>query len=430
MWAQSTLLRGFLVCVLAVCLTGRAVAELLTALFPSGVPGYDTDDGVTVETRLHPELMPLGVREADLLFLPQLDLANGYSSNVQPGSYHRGSWEVVTAPSLTIGSDWSRDAIGAAFSVQDTRYLAAPAQNCIDGTASVGGRIDIGDDSLTLAAAHVLQHEDRSQLDAIASDRPIAVEVNDVRAAYLMTAGAWSVQPALQATSWTYGDTTIEGAPVSQSYRDRVVLRGGVTLRYEWAPLRSLVFVVQAIGQRYGQTPVGQPSPDSTGYQMLAGIDYDDDAVWRWRLLAGAEVRRFASPAYPQQIALVGEAGIGWAPSGLTTINFTVGRETEDAAQEGVSGLIYSTARLTIDHEYLRNLLFKASVGLQRAAYFQDGHQSGTNAAVGVTWVINRTARLSFTYDQTDVRGTGTATNPLSTGYSRGLGLITLRLNL
>jgi hypothetical protein len=431
MWARSTLLCGFLACVLAVCLAGKAVAELLPVLFPAGVPGYETQDGVTVETRLHPELMPLGVREGALLFLPQLDLGTGYNSNAQPGSHHGGSWAMTTAPSLTIGSDWSRNAIGAAFSVQDTRFPGAPAQDRTDATASLGGRIDIGGGALTLAAAHVSQHEDRSQLDTIASDRPIAFQFDDVRASYVVTAGRWSIEPALQATNWSYGGTTIQGQPASQSYRDRIVVQGGVTLRYEWAPLRNIVFVVRALGQDYVRTPYGQPSPDSTGYQMLAGIDYDDNAVWRWRLLAGGEVRRFANASYPQQNALIAEAGVGWAPTGMTTVNATISRGTEDAAQEGVSGLIYSAARITIDHEYLRDLLFKASIGLQRADFFQGGHQSGTSAGVGVTWLMNRSARLSFTYDQTDLRGSSyTATEALATGYSRGLGLVTLRLGL
>jgi hypothetical protein len=430
MWARSTLLCGFLACVFAVCVTGRALAELLSVLFPAGVPGYDTQSGVTVETRLHPELMPLGVREGSLLFLPQLDFGTGYSSNAQPGPHRRGSWEVVTAPSLTIGSDWSHDAIGAAFSVQDTRYLGAPAQDRTDATASVGGRIDIGGDTLTLAGAHVSQHEDRSQLDAIASDRPIAFQLDDVRASYMMTSGRWSIEPALQATNWTYEGTTILGAAASQSYRDRIVVQGGVTLRYEWAPLRTIVLVVRALGQDYVHTPFGQPSPNSTGYQMLAGIDYDDNAVWRWRVLVGGEARRFTNASYPQQNALIAEAGAGWAPTGMTTVNATISRETEDAAQEGVSGLIYSTARITIDHEYLRNLLFKASIGLQRADFFQGGHESGATAGAGATWVINRSARLSFTYDQTNLWGSRTATGALQTGYSRGLGLITLRLGL
>jgi hypothetical protein len=114
----------------------------------------------------------------------------------------------------------------------------------------------------------------------------------------------------------------------------------------------------------------------------------------------------------------------------MTTVNATISRETEDAAQEGVSGLIYSSARITIDHEYFRDLLFKASIALQQAEFFQGGHQTGISAALGVTWVLNRSARLSFTYDQTDVRGSRTATEALGTGYSRGLGLITLHLSL
>jgi hypothetical protein len=430
MWARSTLLSGFLAIALVVCLAGRAVAELMTVLFPDGVPGYDADEGVTVETRLHPEQMPLGLHEGAFRFHPTLDQGFGYTSNALPGPYRRGSWEIVTAPSLAIDTDWSRDAFGAALSVQDTRVLALPSQDRTDWTASAGGRIDIGEDSLTIAAAHVAQHEDRSQLDTIGSDRPIAFQVDDVRASYAITDGRWSVVPSVQAGNWTYAGTTLLGIPASQSYRDRVVLQGGLTVRYEFAPLRSVVLVARATGQDYTHTPIGQITPDSASYQLLAGIDYDDDQVWRWRLLLGGEARRFSSRRYPQQNTLIAEAAAAWSPSGLTTVTATLSRDTEDAAQEGVSGLVYSAARLTIDHEYLRDLLFKASVGLQRADFFQGGHQTGTTAGLGVTWVMNRNARLSFTYDQIDLRGSSIPTQALATGTSRGIGLVTLRLRL
>ena len=93
-----------------------------------------------------------------------------------------------------------------------------------------------------------------------------------------------------------------------------------------------------------------------------------------------------------------------------------------------MSGLVYSVARLTIDHEYLRNLLFRASVALQRADFFQGGYQTGATAELGVTWVMNRDMRLSFTYDQIDLHGSGTPSEAVVTGYSRGVGLVTLRL--
>jgi hypothetical protein len=430
MWARTTLLWGFLGLVLVVCLAGRAMAELMTALFPDGVPGYDRDAGVTVATRLHPEQMPLGLREDTFLFSPRLDQGVGYTSNALPGPNRRGSWQFVTAPSLIMASDWSSDAFGASVSAQNTRYLSFPSQDRTDGSVSAGGRIDIGDDRLTIAAAHVLAHEDRSQIDTIASDQPIAFQIDDVRASYAIADGRWNIVPSVQATNYTYSPTTVQGIPASQAYRDRVVVQSGVTVSYEFAPLRSGVLVLRAIGQDYTRTPGGQPSPNSSAYQVLAGVDYDDNSVWRWRLLAGGEARRFVSPLYPQQNTLIAEAGVGWSPTGLTTVTAVVSRDTEDAAQEGVSGLVYSSGRLTIDHEYLRDLLFHASIGLQRADFFQGGHQTGMTAGLGLTWVMNRNAKVLLTYDQTDLGAGSVPTGALATGYSRGVTLVTVRLGL
>jgi hypothetical protein len=429
MWARATLLWIFLGLTAAVCLTGRAVAELMTAFFPDGVPGYDTDEGVTVQTRLHPEQMQLGIREGLFEFMPRLDQSIGYTSNAA-GAKRHGSWETVTAPALAIGSLWSRDSFGALVSVQNTHYTSLPSQDRTDATVSLGGRLDIGEDKLTLAAAHIALHEDRAQLDTIASDKPIAFQLDDVRASYAMTAGRWSIEPGVEATNWTYDGTTILGAPASQAYRDRVVVRGGVTVRYEFAPMRSAVFAARMVGQDYLHTPAGQATPNSTATQFLTGIDYDDNQVWRWRVLVGAETRRFASPAFPRQNNFIAEAAAGWSPSGMTTLNAIVSRETGDAAQAGISGIVYTSARLTIDHEYLRNLLLRASFGWQQADFFQGGHQSGTTAELGLTWVMNRSARLSFTYDQIDLRSSATPATTLASGYSSGIGLITMRLGL
>ncbi len=172
----------FLALASAACLAGEAMAEVMSALFPDGVPGYDTAPGVTIQSRLHPDLEPLGVHEGAFKLMPSLEEGIGYTTNALPGPYRRGSWEILTAPALTIGSDWSHDAFGAAFSVRDQRYLSLPSQDRLDGTASVGGRIDIGENQLTLAMAHLSQHEDRSQVDTIASDRPIAFQIDNVRA--------------------------------------------------------------------------------------------------------------------------------------------------------------------------------------------------------------------------------------------------------
>ena len=262
--------------------------------------------------------MPLGVREGAFQFLPRIDESFGYTSNALPGPYRRGSCQMVTAPAIVVNSDWSRDAFGAAASVQDTRYVSLPSQDRTDGDVVSGRadryrrrRADPGG-----GACGPARGPQRARQRP--SDRPIAFQIDDFRASYAMIDGPWSLVPAVQAANWTYGNTTILGVPASQAYRDRLVVQTDVTMHYEFAPLRSVVFVVRAIDQSYRRTPAGQPSLNSTSYQVLAGLDYDDDTIWRWRLLIGGEIREFASPLYHAQNTLIAEAGVGWSPSPMT----------------------------------------------------------------------------------------------------------------
>ena len=413
------------------CMGGSAAADWLDTLFPPGVPGYGDAAGVTVLSRLHPETQPQGIREGAFLLRPAWEQSLGYDSNVLGGPQPRGSWEVGTRPSLLLSSDWSRDAAGAYIALDDRRDLNAPAQSRTDGTASIGTSLDIGRDRLTLAAAEIDGHEDRTALDALPADRPIPFQTQDLRASYAWTDGPWVVTPALDAAAWHYGAATILGAAASQAYRDRDVLTGGVTVNYELAPQRSLVLVTRATGQDYLHTPTGQPSLNSTGWQMLAGLDYAQDAVWRYRLLLGAERRDFAAAAYPSRTAAITEAEIAWLPSGMTTVTATVSRSMEDAAQEGVAGYTYTSARLSVDHELRRSLVLHASAGVQRADFLQGGAwQAGYALGLGATWRLNRRVQVSAGYELTAQHGSGIAGVPLSGDYTRSVGLLTVRLAL
>ncbi|PPQ29415.1 outer membrane beta-barrel protein [Rhodopila globiformis] len=424
---RSFLNRSLLAALGTAAAAAPAAADMLSTWIPDGVPGYGAAPGVTVASRLHPEQMSLGLRLDSFQIWPRLDQGFGYTSNVQAGTRQLGSWQIVTTPTLIINSDWSRNAFGAALSAQNMHYLSAPGQDWTNATVSAGGRIDLGADQVTLAASHLSLHEDRDRIDNLPTDQPVAFQVDDARVSYTLTRGRWSIIPSLQAARWSYGDATIQNAPADQSYRDRLVGEGAVTLRYEWAPLRNLLFVVRALGQDYLHMPFGQPTPNSAGYQMLGGFNYDANAVWHWRVLVGGEVRQFTASAYPQQNTLIADAAVTWSPTGLTTVGFTLDRETADAAQEGVSGLTYTAARLSIDHEILRNLVFRASAVLQQADFFQGGSQRGSTVGAALTWVMNRSLRLSLTYDQTDLQAVHGTTLP---GYSGGLGLLTVRIGL
>ncbi|HET6607974.1 MAG TPA: outer membrane beta-barrel protein [Rhodopila sp.] len=414
----------------SICAIGRATAEILTALLPDSVPGYDAGPGITVETGEHPEQMPLGLREGPVVLAPKLEESAGYDSNALPGPHRRGSWEITTGATLAASTETSQATVGGVASLEDRRELALPAQSRTDGSVSAGSRIAVGQDEATVALAHVERHEDRGEIATIPSDRPVAFRVDDVRIGYTFHRARWSLTPDLEATDWRYDPTTIGGLPADQSYRNRLVFQAGVTLRYELAPLRDLVFVVRGIGQDYTDTPAGQVNPGSRSYQFLAGMSDQTDPVWHWRLLIGGEVRSFDAPLYRPQNTLIAEGGASWSPSATTTVWATISRETDAATEEGVSGLTYMAARLAIAHELRRNLLLNGWAAWQQQDDFQGGYQAGTHFGLSLTWMVNRMMRVALTYDQIDLRGSTQAAGATSPGYSRGLGLMSVRMGL
>ncbi len=90
--------------------------------FPTGVPGYNQEMGVTVVTRVRPLYTEPGVRLGGFLFYPRLTQSLGYNSNVAGTHEGPGSWLVETNPSLQVQSDWSRNSLGASVSLDNFRY--------------------------------------------------------------------------------------------------------------------------------------------------------------------------------------------------------------------------------------------------------------------------------------------------------------------
>jgi hypothetical protein len=411
---------------------GGVRAEPLSDYFPAGVPGYGTAPGVTVTSRARPDFDPPGVRFGGFLLHPRWEEGLGYDSNVFGSpSAQRGSWLFGSHPSLLVNSDWSRNSAAGFLGADDQRYLDQPRQSYTNWSAALGGALSVGRDQLTVSVAHFGLHQQRTELDAIPSDAPVAFQVSDIRVGYTIALGRLSMTPSVSFTTYRYDATTILGVPASQAYRDRNVLQGAVTTRYELSPQRNLLLVTRALGVNYVEPQPGQPTRDSNGYQVLAGIDDDTDAVWRYRVLVGWEMRAFHASQYSTHQAPIAEGALIWNPSGMTTVTATLSRTIEDAAQEGVAGYTYSRARVVLDHEYLRNVLLQASGSVQRADFLTGGgHTSGFSLGGGATWLINRHLRLSATYDFTDQRGSNSPTAPTTGNYTRSIGLLTLRIGM
>jgi hypothetical protein len=360
-----------------------------------------------------------------------LGVSVGYDNNIFGGPAQRGAWEIATQPSVLASTENSIGSAGLYLSADDVHYLGVSTQDRTDGSAFFGGTFNIGRDKLTLGAGYLSQHEDRTALDALPSDRPVAFTVANFRASYEAAFGRFTATPSLEFNQFQFVNTTIFGQPVSEAARDRSSVQSGVTLRYEWMSGRDLLWVNRLVDTRYDHPSPGQPSNDSKAWQTLFGVDYDDDTVWRYRLLGGVEYRQAAAASSASQTTGIAEAEVTWSPTGMTTLRASAFRGIEDAAQTGLSNYTYTSAQLRADHELLRNVVLSASATIRQATFNQTGGQQlGLGFDTGANWLINRNLRLSLTYDFADVRNAHLPAGTVAGDYTRGLTLLAVRVAL
>jgi hypothetical protein len=441
-----------LICIPLVTQAQTANRFLLDQYFPQGIPGYGQEPGVTVLSRARPLYDPLGVRAGDFIIRPELDSGIGYNSNLLGQSSGRGSYQFENSGSVRVNSDWGRNSLAGEVTFDDRRTPSVSSENRTDWSATLGGTYQIGRDVLTVAGSHLQLHQDPTGIDAQRFNlpgsfftAPIPFTLDDARVSYETAFGRFAVVPNLEYSRLRFGDLrlfgvngavvpaevngTVLGVPISQQYRDRDILTAGVTTRYEFAPLRSGLLVVRHITTDYtsSQRDAFGANRSSNAVEVLVGLDYVASAVWRYRALAGYEIRQFRNSAYKSHGAPVAEANVIWQPSGRTTVTARVARSIEDAADESVSGYDYTTARLQADHEYLRNILLSGYVGLQRADYLQSNNsETFYGGGAGVTWLVNRNIRLAVTYDATQRSGS----KGFGSDYLTNVGLLTLKLGL
>lgn len=418
---------------------GAARAQYIEQYFPYGTPGYETQQGVTVLTRQRPLYESPGIHVGDFVIRPEWDQGIGYDSNVNGLQHGTASSVLSTGGSVSANSLWSQNSLGATLSVNNSRYFDAPAQSYTNWTASVGGGYTIGQSELTLGYSHLSLNEIGTQVGAVPSLTPIPYTVDDLRTQYTFDRGRLSFTPTFDMQYFQFSDANIASQNISQTYRNRVVFNGGVTTRYALSDQRNLILVVQGVDSHYTQPQAGLPTFNSWSALVLGGLDYVADGPWRYRVLFGVESRFFASRSFPDRTAPIFAAEAIYTPTGLTTLTASLSRTIEDPSAEGTAGYIFTSARLVVDHELLRNVLLQGRAGYEIAQYLQGGgSQNAFTVGGGVTWLLNRNLRLSLDYDFTDQTGGNPSTfdgvpnaTTVNNGpFTRNLAMLTLRFAL
>ncbi len=424
-----------LVFVLFVLALRPARAQYVQSLFPSGVPGYDAEGGVTVLSRLRSSYDAEPIRLGDYDIRPEIDETGSYETNVQGGSGASGSSVAVSHAGLSLDSNWSRNSLGAAVSVDDSIYGSLPVDNHVDWTAAIGGSYTLGRGDITAGYAHLAEHSLGTQFGALETSNAVPYSVDDYRASMTTIAGRFSFTPNLDVQTFRFGTATLGGLRVDQAYDDRTLTEGGVTTRFDLGGERGIVLVLQGDQTRYPNTPRGAFNEASSGFIALGGIDYQATGVFRYRVLAGLETRSFTARSFGSQTAPITEASVIWTPTPLTTITDTLSREIESPASADAGDFTYLSNTLTVDHELTRNFLLQAKATVQQADYLSHGSQDSLSLGLSATWLISKTLRVIASYNYAVVSSPPTASAtgsvtpiPIGGGYTTNVINLTLRI--
>lgn len=409
--------------VLLACQCHPVRAQLLDRLFNPGTPGVQIEPGVTVLSRERPDFDFRGIRTGGFLTHPQVTVAAGYDDNVTGTRSARGSALVQTELNLRTASDLPRYGLTAGITVDDFRYLDQPRQSFTDWVAVVGGTYDVGRDRISLDYSHSNLNQTPRDLDTPLLDRTIAYRVDTLSGSYQIPINRLSIRPELSLSRYDFDNGSVAGLPYLQKYRNRNVITPGVVVAYELAPRRSIVVVARSAIANYTSPTIGAPKRDYNDSSLLAGLDYDGGGLWRYRVLAGYEVRTFTSNTIKTIAAPVVEATAIYMPSGLTTLTGTVARRIQDSADESTVGYTETSANLSIDHEYRRNVLLRARGGVYLDEFNRgQGTQVLYSAGLGATWLLNRNVRLAATYDFTTRQSSSASNTTFNQGFQVGSG--------
>jgi hypothetical protein len=403
---------------------GAAHAQLLDSAYPADVPGFDTQQGVSVTSRIQSDVawheLPLG---AELLH-PEVTESISHDSAILAG--RQPSWIVETAPSVTLSTTDAGSNVTAVASADNSRYLAAPGQSDTDWTAAVGGTFDIADCVVTAAVAHLALHETDTALDAAQYDQPLAYSVDTLRLRGQTPVSRLTFAPSLDLTRFEYGSATVDGVSAPQAYRDRLVAEAGLIVSYsiaEYDDPNHLQLIIRPEAGHYPDQSPGEPPRDFVGGTVLLGVDHDLDGLWGWRVAVGAGGRVYRD-SYNDQLVPVAEASVTWQPDERTTWHAALVRRIEDAADEGLGGYVATIGGVAVDHELRRDLVLHLGTDIDRADFGGGASQTFITGRAGLQWLISPILRARATVTLTDHQSTA------ATPYGENVFLLSMTAGL
>jgi hypothetical protein len=373
-------------------LYGPVLAFLIGSIgIVSPVHADISDDALS---RPRPEFDAVGIPFGAFRLFPSLTLGTSYDDNIKRQESQALSDVFFTiSPTAILRSQWSQHALNLSASSETLAYTKYSSEDITNYTFRGDGRIDVLRSFRILANAsygqlHVLRSAPDLTLTAT-SPLPFSQTHADVTAEY--QPADLGIAVGLTFDHFDYGSVDLAGGGFTDwNDQNRDIIQPHARVSYQFSPGYQ-AYVEGIYDERDFDLPVDRSNFDrsSHGYRVRGGVATPISHLLQGSVFVGYLDQRFIDPL-PDVSGLDFGADVAWYVTQLTTIRLAGERLVNDTTFAGASAMEDSTVRVSVDHEFLRNLLLHASVSYTDSRFRGIGRDDRIiDAGVGADYFMN-----------------------------------------
>lgn len=396
----------------------QAVSGDIEASASQAPDNFARDKNVSVRERPRPEYEAAGIHLGGFMAYPKIELDAEYNDNIYATTNGRVDDLIGRfKPGLLLQSTWSRHSLEAFARASVNRYADHSTEDTTDWALGFNGRLDVlRSDVIDLGAqANRLTEPRTSSSSSAFAAEPVRYDYDPAFIGYTHTFNRLKLSARADWRRYDYDDApSIFGGIVEEDDRDRTNFYYSGRGDYALSPDTALF--VQATGNERNYRLPGTlltPARDSSGYEVLGGVNFDLTNLVRGEVGAGYLRQNFSSPVYNDVKGFGARARVDWFPSQLTTVSGSVSRSVEDSGLTRSGGYLSTNASVQVDHELLRNLILTGSLSYGNDDYNGiDRTDKRFTAGASATWLINRKVGVNFGYSYFKQTSSGTNAGP------------------
>lgn len=384
----------------------KAILPLATAFVPALLlapsAALAQSAGPSPLERDRSEFDPVGARIGSFRLNPSIRVEGDYNSNVLALEDNEiDDLVLALRAELDIESLWQRHRLKADAYVRQTVHAELTTEDVFEAGARIQGDYDFSRETFLRAEVTAdFLAEDRTAITNVSQARePTRLRRFGANATLGHDFGDLQLTFDAQIIGLDFDDAVAaDGTPIEQDFRDSLYSRGALSLAYDVSPRVALVVRGQVDRLNYTNADPGpnELDRDSTGYAVEGGVRLQLTNLLFGEVRVGYLERQSDDPLLPNASGLSFGANLQWDVTPLTTLRLFADRQVEESGSLFNSGNIRSQARLSVEHELLRNVILDGELELARIDSVGQFNEQADQYRVraGVTWLVNRRLRI------------------------------------